>query len=95
MSFIFIALVYTICQRVASNTDKQPWDYLRILVTAFLGKSGLKQVVFIIPLKIKGGYIKKKNANMHIWYFTGVHNADTLDNFMLIVAKFVQIAVYL
>lgn len=32
---------------------------------------------------------------MPIWYFTGVHNADTLDNFMLIVAKFVQIAVYL
>ena len=82
-------------QRIASLTYKQTEYDLWILVPPFLGKSGFPQFILIVRLKIKSGHIIEQDADMTAKYPSCMQHAYILNDFMLITAELVQIAVYL
>ena len=93
--FVLVPLMDAIGQRIASVTYKQTEYDLWVLVPPFFGKSRFPQFILIIRLKIEGGYVIEQNTDMTVKYPPCMLHAYILYDFMLIIAEFVQITVYL
>ena len=85
--------MYAVGKRIAAQTYKQAEYDLRITVTTFFRKAGLAQVVLIIRFKVKCGDIIEQYTDISTEQFCCMAHADVLYDFVLMVAKFVKIAI--
>lgn len=94
MALVFVPLVDTICQGIATKADEQTENDLRIAMSAFFRETRFAEIVFVVRLKVKRGDIIEKHPDVAAEQFGRVMNADVLHQLMLVVAQPVEIAVY-
>lgn len=92
---VLVALVDAIRQRIAVEAYEQAEDYLRVVVTAFLGEPRPAQFVLIVGLEVKRRHVVEHHTDVAAVQLHGVAHADLLHNLMLAVAELVQVAVNL
>ena len=81
-------------KRIATNTDQQTENDLRVVVAPFLREPRLAEVVLPVCLKIKGCDIIEQYTDSPSQNPLGVTHAYILDYLVLTVAQLVKVAVY-
>lgn len=95
VSFVLVALVNAVGQRIAAQAHQKTEDDLWVAVAAFLRETRLAQVVLTVGLEVECGHVIENNSYVSAEHLHGVMHADVLCHVLVPVIELVEISVNL